>query len=933
MKNISQKNNSKNLTTKGLTKKYFKSNIGRISILLMSMLLFSFCTTSKETGAGNDGGDATPPLEWTTTGTFTTDGNANTSSIREDSTTPIQATVEITSNLPAGVAQKLTFVVDEGLSYFNKIKFSLSSSNIASFEPITAETSIIFNNDMKSRTIYFLPVDNDVAEMSDPIYKVKVKFTGQEAQLLGSLTVENNDTAGIILTVGACGTLNEGGVRNLVENTDTSCTFDVRLNFEPTAPVTVSFATTPVDDNRVTAPTEIFTFTADTWHENQPVTLTITDDDIAQSGDTTITVIATGTGGYEGSSSIYFTLTDNNDTAGITLTAGTCINTLSENPDTSCMFNVELTSEPRESVTVSFTTTPADTRLGTLSDVVFQPNEWSTPKPATLTITDDDIAQSRNVAIGIVANATDYTTSNSNMISFTLTSEEMLAIMLSTTTCTGILSEADGTCTFDVRLTGFQPADNVTVNLNITSDDRITASSTSIGFTNGNRVLTFTTGDWSTNQTVTLAINDDVIDQTGNTPMDATINIEATGTGGADSAMLSFMLYDNDRDVDMDNDGLIEVWSLPMLHNMRFDLAGASYKISNIGTGSTIGASTVATDHCTVATGGVFLCGYELTQNLDFDADGDGTTFIPSATGDCDVIMTDNTPRTNYDNCLLDAGDNNAAYFPVSSGSGGWLPIGDDSDGTDNTRFTAIFDGNGHTISNMSIKGNSSNFSNIGFLGYTGSGSIIRNIGMLGGIVIHVNGNAGGLVGTIGTDGIVMNSYTTGDVYSSTDSGVATGCLVGAIRTGGIVMNSYATGNVSSNGVTDAWAGGLVGINDSTIINSYATGDASSNVASTTAGHAGSLVGENRDTTIGVTTTAGTTIGSYRNMDATITAIRDGVMSTGNILGDIASITNFQTRSWYDTVGRWNTTGTNTAWDFTNVWQIVDGNYPTLRLK
>ena len=49
--------------------------------------------------------------------------------------------------------------------------------------------------------------------------------------------------------------------------------------------------------------------------------------------------------------------------------------------------------------------------------------------------------------------------------------------------------------------------------------------------------------------------------------------------------------------------------------------------------------------------------------NLDFDADGDGSTWTRALDG----------------TLTLDDGDNNATYFAIPTGgaSGGWVPIGD----------------------------------------------------------------------------------------------------------------------------------------------------------------------------------------------------------------------------------------------------------------
>ena len=110
---------------------------------------------------------------------------------------------------------------------------------------------------------------------------------------------------------------------------------------------------------------------------------------------------------------------------------------------------------------------------------------------------------------------------------------------------------------------------------------------------------------------------------------------------------LSGLVPSNDIDVDDDNDGLIEITNATEFNNIRYNLAGTSYRTSttpsNNPTGDTIGCPASGCN------------GYELTANIDL------------------------------------------------SGYTNWDPIGSDSD-----EFTAIFDGNNRTISNLTITGSNS---------------------------------------------------------------------------------------------------------------------------------------------------------------------------------------------------------------------------------
>jgi filamentous hemagglutinin family protein len=157
----------------------------------------------------------------------------------------------------------------------------------------------------------------------------------------------------------------------------------------------------------------------------------------------------------------------------------------------------------------------------------------------------------------------------------------------------------------------------------------------------------------------------------------------------------------------------------------------------------------------------------------------------------------------------------------------GFTPIGNNSTNSAASQFTGIFDGLRHTINNLTINLPSTN--GVGLFGYTGPGSVIRNVGLTGGIVNGAN-YVGGLVG-YQNGGTISDSYSTGSVSGGNYGNV--GGLVGVNK--GTISNSFATGSVTAV-FGSSYSGGLVGMNYGTISNSYATG-------SVTAGGVGSYGG------------------------------------------------------------------------------------------
>jgi hypothetical protein len=188
--------------------------------------------------------------------------------------------------------------------------------------------------------------------------------------------------------------------------------------------------------------------------------------------------------------------------------------------------------------------------------------------------------------------------------------------------------------------------------------------------------------------------------------------------------------------------------------------------------------------------------------------------------------------------------------------STGFIPIGNSS-----AAFVGVFDGLGHTVSGLTINWPSIN--NVGLIGVAGAGSVIEEVGLVGGSITGSD-NVGALVGE--SSGTVSNSYSTANVngdnnvgglvgnnYGTVSSSYAAGSVRGASGVGGLVgqndaltgnsgavINGYATGSVIGTSETQvADVGGLVGRNLGSVSGSYATGSVSG------ASYVGGLVGYN----------------------------------------------------------------------------------------
>ena len=148
-------------------------------------------------------------------------------------------------------------------------------------------------------------------------------------------------------------------------------------------------------------------------------------------------------------------------------------------------------------------------------------------------------------------------------------------------------------------------------------------------------------------------------------------------------------------DVDIDDNGLIEISDLEGLDAIRYQLDGSGYRQSETASKITEGCPD---EGCR---------GYELTRSLDFEQ------------------------GASYRSGII-----RAAW---TTGSG-WLPIG-----TSEAPFDATFNANGHTIANLRIdRGDAAR--GVGLFGITASNAKIENVGLLD-VDILGNQGVGGLVG------------------------------------------------------------------------------------------------------------------------------------------------------------------------------------------
>jgi len=227
--------------------------------------------------------------------------------------------------------------------------------------------------------------------------------------------------------------------------------------------------------------------------------------------------------------------------------------------------------------------------------------------------------------------------------------------------------------------------------------------------------------------------------------------------------------------------------------------------------------------------------------------------------------------------------------------------VNDDEDRFQGTAFTGVFDGNGHTISHLTIEGSGL----LGLFGQTISGASISNLGLE---AVDVNGTSDYVGGLVGRNyGSITTSYSTGTVSGEGP----VGGLVG--YNGGNITMSYSTC-----AVTGDVAAGLVAVNGiggwkGWITMCYSTGAVT----------AGSPVGEGGLVCFNI---VGHITSCFWDMETSGHPRRmgmGGVLVTGLTTAEMQTASTFLEAGW-DFVGE-------TANGTEDIWSICEGtNYPRL---
>ncbi|MBA7527623.1 hypothetical protein ES705_19799 [subsurface metagenome] len=396
-----------------------------------------------------------------------------------------------------------TFTIVLNSQPTSDVTIDLSSSDTD--EGTVSPSSLTFTTDNwgSPQTVTVTGVDDVLVDgnqpffiITDPAASSDTNYSGLDAANV-SVINSDDDMTGITINEVSGDTSEDGGI----------ATFSIVLNSPPGYDVTIALSSS--DETEGTIALSSVTFTSANWNAPQTVTITGVDDAILDGHQPysiiTDPAISTDTD-YDGLDSINVSLRNiDNDTSGITVSE--ISGNTTEGGD-KATFSIVLNAVPSNFVMIDLNS--SDTSEGTInpSTVTFTFTDWSSPKIITVTGVDDGIEDGNQpyTIITDAANSSDTSYDGVNPDNVALTNIDDDSAAITVTPNAGLITSEEGAEAGFTVVLNSAPESDVTITLysNNTSEGTISPSS-----------ITFTSINWSAQQTITITGIDDA-DQDGN---------------------------------------------------------------------------------------------------------------------------------------------------------------------------------------------------------------------------------------------------------------------------------------------------------------------------------------------------------------------------------------------------------------------------------
>ncbi len=290
----------------------------------------------------------------------------------------------------------------------------------------------------------------------------------------------------------------------------TTAAFTVVLDKQPTADVTIGVSSSNTAEGTVDQSS--LTFNTSNWNVPQTVTITGVNDAVVDGSVAYTIILAPATsadGTYNGLDPADVSVANQDNDGGITVAPTSGLVTTEAGG--TATFAIHLNAQPAANVTIGLTS--SNTGEGTVSpsSVTFNTVNWADDQIVTITGVNDfvqDGNKNYTIVTGVASSSDpNFNGLNAPDVSVVNQDDDVAGVTVSAEGPPGLFV-VEGLQTSYTVVLNSQPAANVTVN--------VASSNTSQGGTVAPATLTFTSGNWSTPQTVTVTAIDDFVTD-GNT--------------------------------------------------------------------------------------------------------------------------------------------------------------------------------------------------------------------------------------------------------------------------------------------------------------------------------------------------------------------------------------------------------------------------------
>ncbi|MEG4112953.1 MULTISPECIES: FG-GAP-like repeat-containing protein, partial [unclassified Microcoleus] len=334
------------------------------------------------------------------------------------------------------------------------------------------------------RTVTVTATDDRIAEgthsgkIGHAVMSLDPNYSGTAIQDV-NVAITDNDTASVIITPTSTTATEDGATGS----------YTVKLNSQPNADVKLNF-----DTGSQINPISEINFNSSTWDRGTKITVTATDDSIAEgthSGKIGHTVISSDPN-YSGTAvqDVNVGITDN-DTAGVSISP---TSTTATEGGATGSYTVKLNTQPKADVKLSFQT---GSQINPISEITFNSTNWEKGETVTVTATDDlktEGAHTGTIAHTLTSTDPNYNGQTVQDVNVAITDNEKAGVTIAPTSTSAI--EGGATGSYTVQLNS-QPSAPVSLSFNTGSQ------------INPVSAINFNSTNWNIPQTVTVTATDD----------------------------------------------------------------------------------------------------------------------------------------------------------------------------------------------------------------------------------------------------------------------------------------------------------------------------------------------------------------------------------------------------------------------------------------